>query len=39
MSDYIIDGQYDLDQINIQIAGQEAGASETLGLLIDNVSS
>lgn len=30
MSDYPreIDGKYDLEQINIQIAGEEAGASE-----------
>ena len=30
MSDYarVIDGKYDLEQINIQIAGEEAGASE-----------
>jgi hypothetical protein len=30
MSDYprVIDGQYDLEKINIQIAGEEAGASE-----------
>jgi hypothetical protein len=37
MSNYTkqIDGQYDLNQINLQIAGEEAGASEFISSAVD----
>ena len=37
MSDYqrAIDGKYDLEQINIQIAGEEAGASEFISSKVE----